>query len=100
MSQIYPSFMNAIGSANGDGSEVFGNGGKTVTSAAGITKLTLDQAADSTERSCIATIRGTTPGFINFEQVSDTVLAVHTYNTGGTSTNLAFDYVIFQKPGC
>ena len=88
----------AAGAVNGNGSEIWGAGALAANVAAGITSLTLPQGVDSAEISCQVTIRGVTAGMVTVEQTSDTVKKVHTFNTSGTSTNLDFDYLFFQRP--
>jgi hypothetical protein len=94
-----PNTVVAEGAITSTGTETWANGATVVSGGAGLYNCTVEAGGvDATECGVLATIRGTTAGFITCEQSTDTLKIFHTFNTSGTSTNLAFDFLIYQKP--
>lgn len=89
----------AMGSVNANGTTQYENGAKTTNIGAGLYNITMDgTGVDDTEMDLQVTIKGATAGFVTIASTSDTVKNVNTFSTAGAATNLAFNYMLFQKP--
>ena len=113
MSQIYPSFLNALGQVNADGSEVFGSGGLASKTATGVYNIALDQPVDKSEISVTLGFIGDGAGgnggqSWTWESVDDQNIKIRTFACADdedetptpcfAAADAAFSYIVFQKP--
>jgi len=101
MSQNYPSIISALGSVVSGGAQLWSAGATAVNGGAGITALTLDEAADAGACAILCTLRaGAAPAAdVTFQVVhtSDTVKTVNCFEAG-VATNRAFDFMVLRAP--
>jgi hypothetical protein len=90
----------AAGSINAADATGWTQGCTVTDSGTGDKRVTLDQGADSTECSVLATIRGATSGTVRVVQTSDTQKDIKTFAVDGTTaTDLAVDFWVVRKMG-
>lgn len=103
MSIEIPNFITAAGSVQANGVALWASNCTTASAGAGLMNITLDSTqgsagVDANNSGVVATPRGTTVGMITIEQSTDVLKIAHTWNTVGASANLAFDFIVFEKP--
>lgn len=90
----------AAGSINAAGTTAWAQGCTITDTGTGDRLITLDQGADSTECTVLATIRGATSGVCRVVQTSDTTKQLLTFAVDGTTaTDLATDFLVLRKMG-